>query len=194
MLKVAMEDHYLEYQILRAVDQAEGKLTQKDIAKRTGVSVASVNFALRLLAVKGLIKISKGNPRRLTYHLTPRGLFEKGMLAYNFIKRQSALYGEVRTQVVNKLTQLAMEGVRTASVYGWTPLTEASVLYLISEGIELISLYVSGSDAPAHCNKIPCKPIEQFQADCDVLVLLEALPEGVNAQIDVRKLVCYPQR
>lgn len=189
-----MEDHFLEYKILSAVDQAEGKLTQKDIAKQTGVSVASVNFALRLLAVKGLIKISRGSPRRLTYHLTPRGLFKKGKLAYNFIKRQSALYGEVRAQVVNKLNQLATDGIQTVSVYGWTPVTEASILYLISERIQVTSLYVKDTNAPAQCNRIPCKPIEQFQDDCDVLVLLEALPRDMNAQIGVRKLVCYPQR
>jgi len=188
-----MEDQFLEYQILSAVDKAEGKLTQKDIAKRAGVGVASVNFALRLLAVKGLIKISKGNPRRLSYHLTPRGLFQKSVLAYNFVKRQSLIYEEVRTLLVSKLEQLTSEGVRAASIYGWTPLTEASVLYLISKGIEVISLYATGSDAPAHCNRIPCKPIEQFQADCDVLVLLEAIPRQLNVQIPVRTLICYPQ-
>jgi hypothetical protein len=188
-----MQDRFLDYQILSVVDGADGKLTQKDIAKRTGVSVASVNFALRLLAVKGYIKISKGNPRRLSYHLTPKGLYQKAVMAYNFIKRQSAVYGEVRALCVSKLEQLAAEGVRRVSIYGWTPLTEASVLYLVSEGIEVLSLYVSGPDAPAHCNRIPCKPIEQFQADCDVLVLLEALPRQISARISLRTLVCYPQ-
>ena len=102
-----MEDPILEYQVLDAVHVNEGHVTQRHISQRTGRSVASVNFALRLLAVKGYIKISGANPRNLRYHLTPTGILQKSILAYNFLKRQSALYEEVRKDVLEKLKGLA---------------------------------------------------------------------------------------
>ena len=48
-----MEDPILEYQVLDAVHENEGHVTQRHISQKIGRSVASVNFALRLLAVKG---------------------------------------------------------------------------------------------------------------------------------------------
>ena len=53
-----MDDPVLEYKILEAVHDKEGSVTQRHISEKIGRSVASVNFALRLLAIKGYIKIS----------------------------------------------------------------------------------------------------------------------------------------
>ena len=105
-------DPVLEYRVLDAVDDNDGSLTQRDISQKIGCSAASVNFALRLLAVKGFIKISGANPRRLRYHLTPRGVVEKSVLAYNFLKQQSFLYDEARNGLLEKLEALREEGVR----------------------------------------------------------------------------------
>ena len=52
-----MDDPILEYRILDTVHRSDGKLTQSHISKKIGRSVASVNFGIRMLAVKGFIKI-----------------------------------------------------------------------------------------------------------------------------------------
>lgn len=187
-----MEDPVLEYNILDAVHDNDGSLTQRHISQKLGRSVASVNFALRLLAVKGYIKISGANPRNLRYHLTPRGLLQKSLLAYNFLKQQSALYEEVRKDLLEKLRGLAAEEVRSVSVYGRTPFTEAAILYLISEGIQVTSLYIDSGDGPGTWNRIPLRPIEEFQGDGEVLVLMEPLPPSCEGKITIKKLVCFP--
>jgi predicted transcriptional regulator len=69
----AMEDTVLQYQILEPVHENDGNVTQRHISRKLGRSIASVNFALRLLAVKGYIKISGANLRNIRYHLTPSG-------------------------------------------------------------------------------------------------------------------------
>ena len=69
-----MDDSVLEYNILDTLDEHDGQVTQRHISARTGRSLAPVNFPLRLLAIKGFVKISGANPRNLRYHLTPRGL------------------------------------------------------------------------------------------------------------------------
>jgi predicted transcriptional regulator len=188
-----MEDPILEYQVLDAVHANEGHVTQRHISQRTGRSVASVNFALRLLAVKGYIKISGANPRNLRYHLTPTGILQKSILAYNFLKRQSALYEEVRKDVLDKLKGLAKEGIRKVSVYGRTPFTEGAMLYLISEGIQVTAVYVDSHDGEGpFFNRVPLRPISEFEGDCEVLLLMGPLPVELEEQINTRRLFCYP--
>ncbi len=188
-----MEDPILEYQILDAVHENEGHVTQRHISQKIGRSVASVNFALRLLAVKGYIKISGANPRNLGYHLTPAGILQKSILAYNFLKRQSALYEEVRKDVLGKLKDLAGEGVQRVGVYGRTPFTEGAMLYLVSEGIQVTAVYVDSLDGEGpFFNRIPLRPICEFDGDCGVLVLMGPLPAEFEERVSTRTIECYP--
>jgi DNA-binding Lrp family transcriptional regulator len=187
-----MDDPVLEYGILDAVHENHGNVTQRHISQKLGRSVASVNFALRLLAVKGYIKITGANPRNLRYHLTPKGILQKSILAYNFFKRQSALYDEVRKVLLGKLSALAAQGVQKVSVYGCTPFTEITILYLISEGIQVVALYADQAEAEGIFHKIPFRPIADFQPDCEVLVLVDPLPSFWDDKITIRKLGCFP--
>jgi DNA-binding Lrp family transcriptional regulator len=186
-----MSDPSLEFKILDEVHEDPAAITQRTISERLGCSIASVNFAVRLLAAKGFIKISGANPRKLQYHLTPKGVLQKSVLAYNFLKRQAALYQEVRTTVLGKLEHLATEGVRTCAIYGWTPFTETAMLYLISSSIEVVAVYVPKMEEIGFSNGVPFRLIEFFEPDCEVLVLMEPLPRG-NDKIGTRKLVCHP--
>lgn len=188
-----MDDPILEFNILDTIGEHEGQLTQRHISKKTGRSLASVNFALRMLAVKGFVKISGANPRNLHYHLTPLGLLQKTILAYDFLKRQSALYEDARKDLLDKLQGLPAEGVRRAAIFGWTPFTEAAILFLISEGIQVTALYVDGSgEGAGSFYRIPLRRIQEFKRDCEVLVLLEPLSGVAGEELAVRKIVCFP--
>ena len=187
-----MDDPVLEYKILEAVHDKEGTVTQRHISEKIGRSVASVNFALRLLAVKGYIKISGANPRNLKYHLTPSGVLQKSILAYNFLKRQSDLYEHVRNSMLHKLKELQAEGISKVALYGWTPFTESAMLYLISEGIGVIALYVEDPQGIEHVNRIPVKPISEFQDDCEIFVLMEPLVSVPESMAGVKQVICFP--
>lgn len=187
-----MENPFFEYSILDAVQDNDGKLTQRHISNKLGRSVASVNFALRLLAVKGYIKITGANPRDLRYHLTRKGLLQKSTLAYNFFKRQNALYEEVRKDILGKLRGLTADQIQKGAVYGWTPFTESAILYLISEGIEVTALYVNSLEWGPVCNRIPFRLLKDFDGDCQILILMEPLPRSLEETVLVKKLTCYP--
>lgn len=187
-----MQDSLLEFQVLDAVQSNEGSLTQREISRKIGCSTSSVNYALRVLAVKGFVKIAGTNPRRLRYYLTPRGLIEKSVLAYNFLKRQHALYGEARKGLLAKLETLGREGVRKVAVYGWTPLTEACLLHLMSQRIKVEAVYVENSVGLTHCNTIPFRTLDQFKGGVDVLVLMEPLPAGYENKTGARQLFGPP--
>ena len=73
-----------ELEILRSVNE-ENRITQRELAKRTGLSLGSVNVLVKRLIHKGLIKIEHVNARSIKYILTPKGLMEKARLTYHYI-------------------------------------------------------------------------------------------------------------
>lgn len=73
-----------ELEILKSVDE-ENRITQRELAKRTGLSLGSVNVLLKRLIHKGLIKIEHINSKTIKYILTPKGLLEKARLTYHYI-------------------------------------------------------------------------------------------------------------
>ena len=73
-----------ELEILRSVHE-ENRITQRELAKRTGLSLGSVNVLLKRLIHKGLIKIEHINSKTIKYILTPKGLLEKARLTYHYI-------------------------------------------------------------------------------------------------------------
>lgn len=190
-----IKDPVTEYRILDALESHEGDITQSAVAKSVGLSVASVNFALRLLAVKGYIKIAGANRRNLRYHLTPAGILHKTMLAYNFVKRQSGLYQTVRRRMLDTLSGLPGRGFSKVAVYGWTPLTESAILFLISEGVRVTAVYVDKpADRPgASVNRIPFRLLSDPDGDADAVVLMERLPLELEGTLTAPLIVCYPQ-
>ncbi len=187
-----MQDPVLEYTILDALDAPKGRVTQRQISQRLGRSLASVNFAVRMLAIKGYIKIRGANKRNLRYQVTPAGVLQKAVLAYRFMVRQRVLYDEVRKGLLNKLRALSDEKVKEVAIVGWTPFTESVILFLISEGIMVKAVYVNEFPGVSHCNRIPLKTIGEFSNDCQALVLLEPLPPGVESGPGTRVVVCFP--
>ena len=92
----------LELSILRSM----GKVTtQKTIAKELGYSVGKINYVLKALADKGLLKIENfyNNKNKLQYNylLTEEGLEEKVNLTKKFIARKKKEYEELQVELDN---------------------------------------------------------------------------------------------
>lgn len=78
-------------------------MSQRDLAAAAGVSFGSINFQLKALVDKGLVKLGNfsANPdkRRYVYILTPKGLAEKGALTRRFLQRKRAEYVALRAEI-----------------------------------------------------------------------------------------------
>ena len=88
---------YLE--ILRQNKKTE-ELSKRNLAKTLGFSLGKLNYLIRALQKKGLIKIEnfKKNPNKskYLYYLTPKGLTVKTTLTLNFMERKLAEYDELK--------------------------------------------------------------------------------------------------
>ena len=78
-------------------------VTQRDMAKRMGISLGKMNYCVTELAAKGWIKIirfkSARNKTPYTYLLTPKGLEEKARMTLSFLKRKLSEYEEIKKQI-----------------------------------------------------------------------------------------------
>ena len=92
-----MTNEELELLVLKNADTIS---TQKSFAKEIGFSVGKINFVLRALIDKGLIKaevfLTSDNKKKYTYLLTDDGIKEKVSLTKKFITRKKAEYEELQ--------------------------------------------------------------------------------------------------
>jgi EPS-associated MarR family transcriptional regulator len=76
--------------------QENPDLTQRELAKKLGVSVGGVNYCLKTLVDKGWVKMKNfahsKNKFGYVYVLTPHGLTEKADLTARFLKRKMVEY------------------------------------------------------------------------------------------------------
>jgi len=97
------------FQVLDALDNQEIS-TQRELAEHTGVSLGQVNYILKSLLEKGLVKIGnfRKNPRKIgyIYFLTPKGIETKSKLAVNFVLAKLREYDHLRARLLQRLLSI----------------------------------------------------------------------------------------
>ena len=97
-----MNTQEINYNLFKVLSQ-DADLTQREIAKRMGVSLGKTNYCLSEFAKKGFIKIQRFNESktkfRYLYVLTPKGIEERAKLTISFLKRKIAEYEGIRRQI-----------------------------------------------------------------------------------------------
>ena len=95
----ANQDHF---NVLRKINR-KPKSTQRELAEELGFSLGKLNYCLKALKSKGLVKIKnfEKNPNKLNYIyvLTPRGIAEKTKLTLNFMKLKMKEYDELKKEI-----------------------------------------------------------------------------------------------
>ena len=97
-----MKDNQDHFEVLRKI-QKKPDATQRELAEQLGFSLGKLNYCLKALKVKGLIKIDNfsKNPNKTgyLYVLTPEGIAEKTKLTINFMKRKMQEYDELKKEI-----------------------------------------------------------------------------------------------
>tara|TARA_Y100001958_G_C21014988_1_gene393646 strand:- start:334 stop:654 length:321 start_codon:yes stop_codon:yes gene_type:complete len=96
-----MEENQDHFEILRKINK-KPQSSQRELAQELGFSLGKLNYCLKELQKKGLIKIKnfKKNPNKINYLyvLTPEGLSQKTKLTINFMKRKMSEYDELKRE------------------------------------------------------------------------------------------------
>ena len=92
-------DHF---SVLRVV-QKKPESSQRELARELGFSLGKLNYCLKALKEKGLVKIKnfERNPNKFNYFyvLTPKGITAKTTLTINFMKRKIKEYEELQKEL-----------------------------------------------------------------------------------------------
>ena len=90
------------FKILRLLHE-NPELTQRELGERVGISLGAVNYSLRALIERGLVKAGNfsRNPNKLgyAYVLTPAGIVEKTLLTGCFLQRKVEEYEALRVEI-----------------------------------------------------------------------------------------------
>ena len=92
-------DHF---KVLREISKNTNS-SQRKLANQLGFSLGKLNYCLKALKDKGLIKIFnfKKNPNKLdyAYSLTHKGISQKKNVTMNFMKRIMKEYDELKLEI-----------------------------------------------------------------------------------------------
>ena len=88
--------------LLREIKESP-EMTQRELSSRLGISLGKVNFLIKALVEKGLIKVKNfkkaNNKYAYLYLLTPHGLEEKTRITYRFLKRKITEYEQLEEEI-----------------------------------------------------------------------------------------------
>ena len=97
------QDHF---NILREIKKKPTS-SQRQLAKSLGFSLGKLNYCIKALQKKGLVKIQnfkkqKNKVEYIRYILTPKGLSLRTKLTLDFMKRKMKEYDELKKELLNK--------------------------------------------------------------------------------------------
>lgn len=97
----------IHYKVLDLIE-SNPKITQRELSKKLGVSLGSINYCIKALIDVGQIKVEnfKKNPQKINYLylLTPKGIGVKSFLMIDFLKRKIREYDALKSEIdsINK--------------------------------------------------------------------------------------------
>ena len=94
------EDTY--FRVMRIL-QDNPDLTQRELAEKLGISVGGLNYCLKALMEKGLVKMknfaNSKNKFGYVYVLTPTGMAEKAAITHRFLQRKMDEYEALKAEI-----------------------------------------------------------------------------------------------
>lgn len=109
-----MLDENTHYSLLKTLE-ANPDLSQRDLAKRLGISLGKVNFCLNALVAKGSLKINNfrnsENKLAYAYLLTPRGIEEKASITVRFLKHKMQEYEQLSEEIEGLKLEAEQKGL-----------------------------------------------------------------------------------
>ncbi len=95
-----------QFEVLRTIHK-NPKASQRKLARELGFSLGKLNYCLKALQKKGLVKIQNFQKQTnkinyLRYIITPAGISVRTKLTINFMKRKIKEYNELKKELEDK--------------------------------------------------------------------------------------------
>ena len=97
-----------EYVIMSEVADNE-TVTQRELSKKLGISVSTVNVLMNKMIREGLIKMTQVSQKQVLYMLTPVGMMEKAKKTVSYLKAHYRAIYETKEKIKSVLDELCRE-------------------------------------------------------------------------------------
>ena len=103
-------DNQDQFELLRKI-QKNPNYSQRELADELGVSLGKLNYCLKALKQKGLVKIKNFQEKEnkisfIQYVITPKGISERTKLTINFMKRKMKEYEDLKNELEKSKTDV----------------------------------------------------------------------------------------
>jgi DNA-binding MarR family transcriptional regulator len=132
-----------EYALLSEIAQ-DSHVTQSGLSKRLDIAVGSVNWYIKRLVKRGLVKVSHLDRTRLKYDLTPMGMKVFTQRAMLYARDSLKIYGSYREKAKSLVLELKQAGVQKVYLNGEDETIDILRLTCLEAGLQL-------STSPVEC-------------------------------------------
>ncbi len=169
-----MEHTQKTFEVLDTLDR-QPISNQRQLAEHAGVSLGQVNYILKRLLDKGLVKVGNFRKSRrkigYAYLLTPKGIQTKSRLAVRFITSKLEEYDSLRNRLAEKLASIESRNSRQIAFVG-PQIVKSFIESIINE--EDLELEVA-----AYFGDL--RDLKAVDAGAyDLVLLFDDVPDGVN--------------
>jgi predicted transcriptional regulator len=154
---------------------SDAYLTQAELARRCGLSVAMVNNYMKELCALGLLEYHRKSSRSVSYHITSSGESFIDEIRQDLIEEMVGLFAEAKSRLRILVTTYAVEGVRRIILFGTGHFAELAFHALESTGVNVIGVC---ADDPLligreWCGRQVLSPSQIRFADPDAVVVAD---------------------
>tara|TARA_Y200000002_G_scaffold380778_2_gene393107 strand:+ start:1877 stop:2185 length:309 start_codon:yes stop_codon:yes gene_type:complete len=98
-----MKNEQDQFEVLRKINKAP-EASQRMLAQQLGFSLGKLNYCLKALQNKGLVKLQNFQKKtnkisHLQYVITPKGIAHRTRLTINFMRRKMKEYEELKKEL-----------------------------------------------------------------------------------------------
>ncbi len=105
----------------------KSSISQRELARKTGISLGLINVILKRLIKAGYLRASQLNKRKLEYLLTPQGFIETAKKTYDYTINTIRSYKMLEANLSKLLKDLHRSGYDYFSIHGDGELRDLTV-------------------------------------------------------------------
>lgn len=95
-----------KYIIMSEIHNNES-ISQRELSKKLGISVSTVNILMNKMITEGLVKTTKVSKKQVIYMLTPTGIIEKAKKTVSYIKGHYRAIYEMKDKIKLEIEELS---------------------------------------------------------------------------------------
>ena len=154
------------------------RVSQRDLATSTGLSLGLVNLTIKRLIRTGHIKAAHLDRRKVEYILTPKGLMQKTRRTYSYLSRTIGTFLEYRRRLEALVADLKENGCQNFGIRGGGEIAQLVELVLANAGPGVKFRALKAEDVPRKGETVLDCRLNGADGDFGVSILSRILEAG----------------